>query len=534
MYIIKNAFRCISRSLGRNILIGIIVLVISVSACIGLSIRQAAQNTKEETKAQMNITATISFDRRSMMGEMGEGGFDREQFADKIGEAQSLTIEEYEKYSNAEAVEDFYYSITASLDGNDDFLPVSTQTESEQENASSNSFGGGFGGFGGSFGGGMMGGRQMTSGDFSIIGYSSDAAMTDFINGTVTISEGAVFEENTENYDCIISEELATYNDLDLGRAIKLINPNNEEEIYTLHIVGIYKDSSSNEGFERTPGSDPANKIYISCNALQKIISASEKESVTVTDENTGREYETAITSTLSPTYVFSSVENYNSFEAQAREMGLEDSYTISSQDVSDFENSLVPLDTLSTMAGWFLLVILAIGAVILIVLNIFNVRERKYEIGVLMAIGMKKINVAKQFLIEAFAITLVAVIVGVVIGGVSAVPVTNALLENQVEATQNESTKIKDNFGRGEMPNMSGGFGNAMTPPDNENDFSKIENVFGTKAASYVSEINSAMNFTVVLQMLGIAIILTVVAGTVGVLFVMRYEPLKILANRD
>ena len=45
MYIIKNAFRCIGRSVGRNLLIGIIVLVIAVSACLGLSIRQAAMSS---------------------------------------------------------------------------------------------------------------------------------------------------------------------------------------------------------------------------------------------------------------------------------------------------------------------------------------------------------------------------------------------------------------------------------------------------------------------------------------------------------
>ena len=46
MYIIKNAFRCISRSKGRNILIGIIALVIAISACLGLSIRQASESAK--------------------------------------------------------------------------------------------------------------------------------------------------------------------------------------------------------------------------------------------------------------------------------------------------------------------------------------------------------------------------------------------------------------------------------------------------------------------------------------------------------
>ena len=50
----------------------------------------------------------------------------------------------------------------------------------------------------------------------------------------------------------------------------------------------------------------------------------------------------------------------------------------------------------------------------------------------------------------------------------------------------------------------------------------------------SYVTEIRSAMNLTVVLQMLGIGVLLTLISGMVSILFVMRYEPLKILANRD
>ena len=70
MYIIKNALKCIVRSKGRNILIGVIVLVIAVSACLGLSIRQAAESAKEETMGSMSVTATISFDRSSLMQGM--------------------------------------------------------------------------------------------------------------------------------------------------------------------------------------------------------------------------------------------------------------------------------------------------------------------------------------------------------------------------------------------------------------------------------------------------------------------------------
>ena len=104
MYIIKNALKCIGRSKGRNVLIGVIALVIAVSACLGLSIRQAAESAKASTLEELSITASISYDRSTMMNNMmggfggGQdfGGFDRGQFADRMGSASSLTLEESE------------------------------------------------------------------------------------------------------------------------------------------------------------------------------------------------------------------------------------------------------------------------------------------------------------------------------------------------------------------------------------------------------------------------------------------------------
>ena len=146
---------------------------------------------------------------------------------------------------------------------------------------------------------------------------------------------------------------------------------------------------------------DPANNIYMSYNAVQSIVDKSKSVATVTTDENTGRESSTATTGTLNATYVFADIDGYEAFETEVYKLGLDESYTVSSQDLTMYENSMTPLNTLSTMAGWFLIVILLIGAVILIVLNIFNVRERKYEIGVLTAMGMKKGKVALQFLTE-------------------------------------------------------------------------------------------------------------------------------------
>ena len=74
------------------------------------------------------------------------------------------------------------------------------------------------------------------------------------------------------------------------------------------------------------------------------------------------------------------------------------------------------------------------------------------------------------------------------------------------------------------------------QTPDSAENEsVSPLDSLMGkNNANAYVTEISSAMNFTVVLQMLGIGVLLTVISGAVSMLCIMRYEPLKILANRD
>lgn len=59
MYIIKNALRSIGRAKMRNVLIGVIVLVIAVSSCVALSIREAASSTKEKHLEDLEITAQI-------------------------------------------------------------------------------------------------------------------------------------------------------------------------------------------------------------------------------------------------------------------------------------------------------------------------------------------------------------------------------------------------------------------------------------------------------------------------------------------
>ncbi len=556
MYILKNAFRNVWRSKGRNILMAIIIFVIAVSLCIGLSIRQAAASARESALEGMSITAQISVDRSAMMNNAkgeSDGDSDEEMHFDKSsfsGFSDSLSIDELEVYADASTVEDFYYTITSSLDGTDDIEPVTSSSssadeassdDSDSDDSSSNSdvpddIGGGKMNDAGQGGGMSISGN----GDFSIIGYSDDDAMTDFLDGTSTITDGSVFEAGTSDYDCIISEELATYNSVSVGDTITLANPNDEDETYDLTVVGIYstENSSDSNGMSQMfSAADPSNEIYMSYTALKAIVDNSESVAETTTDDD-GNESSTAVYSQTSGTYVFASVDDYDVFCEEVYDLGLSEDYTVSSTDVSSYEQSLVPLETLSTIAGYFLIVIIIIGALILVVLNIFSIRERKYEIGVLTAIGMKKAKVAVQFVAEMLIVTLFAVIIGGAVGAVSSVPVANVLLESQVTSTQETSDNQQQAFGRevgGGKGNM-GDMSDAELPDDISGSADSVSSDSSAKGGinSYITEIDSAVNLTVLLELLGICVLLALIASAVSVTAIMRYDPLKILSNRD
>lgn len=214
---------------------------------------------------------------------------------------------------------------------------------------------------------------------------------------------------------------------------------------------------------------------------------------------------------------------NYIHLTFTFTQKGLNEYYTISTN-ISSFEESVRPLNNLNKFANVFLLLVLIIGGIILVVLNMINIRERKYEVGVLRAIGMKNSKVLLQFITEFFAVTFLALILGSVIGSVLSVPSANMMLQNEIKALEEKEEEVFANFGRNGQ-NRSAGFGGGF---NRGNLFITNQNV------SYVSQINAIINPIVILQMILIGIILTLISSSISVILISRYEPLKILSNRS
>lgn len=486
MYLLKNAWKNVTRSKGRNILIGIIVFVIAVSACISLSIRQAAETAKESGMSNTEVTGEISINRQAMMNSMGEDGADRSEMKEKMSEIKELSLTKLKSYAQLDSVKDFYYTLTLSMDASKiEAITTEDETDSDIIRPENNT----------------------DQGAFTLVGYSSEDAMSEFKEGTCKITKGENFKIGTNDKTCIISEELATYNSLKVGSTIQMVNPQDSSQKISLKVVGIYKNSSSTSGETNrfNGGTDPANKIYTSYETLK---------AVTKSFDN--------VMAQTNGTYVFSDIDDYQTFKNDVEEMGLDENYSVSSQDVNSYEQSILPLENLSKFAGYFFGVVLIIGAVVLIIIHIFNIRERKYEIGVLTAIGMKKSKVCIQFLMELFLVTLFAMMIGLAVGSAASVPVSNQLLETQIESQQQDIATQENNFGRGGKSS------------DDKSEAPQGPGRLIGQTSNYMTNISASVNLVVVAQLLGVGILLTLISGMVAVVFIVRYEPLKILSSRS
>lgn len=170
-------------------------------------------------------------------------------------------------------------------------------------------------------------------------------------DGTYSVTDGTMFDETSDNAECIISDELAMYNNISVGDVITLANPDCAEETYNVTVSGIYTNSASDTGNSRFAFSDPANNIYMNTAALQSILNNSAEADNVSDDDNTASAVLTAETSF---TYVLSSADRYYAFEESAKEKGLPENYILSSSYLSAYEQSISPLETLSTMTGLF------------------------------------------------------------------------------------------------------------------------------------------------------------------------------------
>lgn len=333
--------------------------------------------------------------------------------------------------------------------------------------------------------------RNLT-GDFEIDGYSSYDAMTDFVNGTYKVTEGEMITD-FNSYECVISSELATLNEVTVGSKITFKNPNDNEKNYEFTVTGIYTDNSN---------TDDTKNMY--SGSANKIITGSGVIDLLLQDDST-------LVTNITPSFIIENKEAVDLFIEEVRQKGLNEYYTINTN-LEELETATKSIKNVKTFATTFLIITLIISGIVLFVINMINIRERKYEIGVFRTIGVSKFKLTVQFVLELLIVSIITLMIGAVCGGYLSKPIGNLLLQNEIEDSKVEEREISDNFGKGQMDMKF----NANT---------KVQEI---------DTIDAVVDTYVVTELLGIGIVLTLISSLASMISIIKFSPLTILKERS
>ena len=481
MYILKNAITSITRNKGRNILIGIIIMIISASVAVSLAINNTASSLIKSYKEKYQVEATISINRENMMKDFNPE--DKESSKSNMKEmfslANNISVSDIEKYADSKYVKSYYYTQTVGVNANIEKAEMTSNSNNDmmdkrKDNNDDNK-------------------EDETTTDFNLKGYSSYDAMSEFVSGNYKVTDGEVFEDFDSN-NCLINSELATLNNLKVGDTITVTDT--ASNIYDLVISGIYKEKEDTDsGMKMFANS--ANTIITSSNFISKMSETNQDLAVTT-----------------SPTFILTSSAVVDKFSSELTSKGLNENLTVQTN-LDQVENATSTISNVKTFAVTFLIITLIIGAVVLLIINMINIRERKYEIGVLRTIGMKKSKVCLQFVLELLIVAFASLLLGAFTGAMVSVPVSNSLLKNEITASQESSNNIQENFGHD---------GNKQ----NDRKFNGVANV------EAFDSIDATVDMKVLLELLGIGLSLTLISSLSAILSIEKFSPLTILKERS
>ena len=473
MYILKNALKNLRRNKGRNFMVLMIALFTLTLVTLSFSIKTISDLAITRYQDSFCVDAAIDYDWERLENDFPPKIIENEDGSiteESNYELPEISLEDYLKYADSQYVKGTeYYAACSfacdiltsvpdnthegeewvSLEGMtlDEIMScfgVSTKKElidsgiieSEDELQR------------------ILDSKRELAG--TLIGYTDLSIVDDFANNANKLESGHFPEQDNE---CIVSSKYAQHNNLKIGDTILISGPSKSDtETIPLTITGIYTAHRAQASAE-TLG-DVYGNVYTTFNTLK----------------NSGFHYIWA----GKVVYQLSNPEDAEPFEKELHEKGLSEYRILSySNSGEEYTKNTEPLKNISRIAEIFTLAVSIIGTAILLLISFFNIRERKYEIGVLRAMGMKKLSIARGMVYETLLIMLISFAFSILLGLALTKPIAAALLGDLIEVNA-------------ALPPMAIAFGAAM------------------------------------------AFLFSILSGLCSVFTVMRHEPMQILAERN
>ena len=213
-------------------------------------------------------------------------------------------------------------------------------------------------------------------------GITSTKNNIDFKSEVLKLEKGRHIEENDQN-KILVHEKFASINNLNLGDKIKLEQNGKTVEF---EVVGIFSGEKTNN-FEGLSSDFIENTVYTDYNSSQKLLDYSSNNKVTSVEYGVNN-----------PTELDDIIKNVES-------LGI-NNISVSKSN-KNYELVTSSVESITKLTNMIRIGSVIVGVVILSLVLMFWIRERLYEIGVLLSLGISKINLILQFVVETLMVTI-------------------------------------------------------------------------------------------------------------------------------
>ncbi|MCZ0703054.1 putative ABC transport system permease protein [Natronobacillus azotifigens] len=425
MNFIKRGFLSVSRKKTKSLILLAVIFILGNVISGSISIQQATDNVETSIKERLGAAATVELDYEKI-DQMSE-----EEHMNL--EISNLDLELIKQIGELSYVKYYDYSFSTWLgsDTANSYLGEGVEERYEYDGPSY---------------------------DFQLKGVNY-APVLDFEEGIGNLLEGRAFEDQeVENGSsvAIISKKLAEINDLQIGDNITFTNSvysydytTGEEKLETsrdviLEVIGLFNPTSvSVEEGDRDQGMfdymnmEYQNTVYVPNEVVISEVTYQFEEYLKYDEEYAAIVEEEGISMTdyYIPIFVLNSPEDSRSFAEEVQPL-LPEIYKVSSSG-DQYDSIAAPVESMSKLAGYVLLIavvatVLIIGLVVLLFL-----RDRKHELGIYLSLGERRARVVGQILLEVMVVALIGITLSLFTGNLLAQGISETLLN--AENTQNQ-----------------------------------------------------------------------------------------------
>lgn len=420
---------------GKSLLQLFIFTIICLLVLSGLAIESAAKKASDLAKEKLGGEVTLQMDMEKMRNQQQSEG-ERTRF--QLEPIPVKSAEELSTYSEVKG-----YNLYSSTNGiAEDFDPIENEDTSDSDEETENR---------GPFG---ENGNPMFQSDVSLQGVVFTDAVEEFMNGDSTLVEGEHITDQSLGKNVVVIEKtLADENDLTVGDTITVKGANEEEKTIELKIIGIY-ETTTNEQDQGMDFSfmDPYNKLYVP---------------YTVANTLKGEDYENTIDRAV---YYMKDPAEIDSFIQKAKKNSSIDFDTFKLDANDQLYNQMVgPINNVASFSKNVVYLVTISGAVILGLIVMLSIRERKYEMGVLLSLGEKRWKLIGQFVAEILIVAVLAIGISSACGNVVAGKISDQLLAQELAQQEQMNTPPSFRPGMGGSVGMRGQAANVETIDDLE-----------------------------------------------------------------